>query len=370
MSSLLMEAPPLQLQIVPSIVSAKEAKERIHHGTAPENMRVRGPLDLTGLVALRSLPVGLTADSIDLSDCDGLSELPEGLRVRRLNLSNCRSLRRLPAGFRCFDLNLSGSGITELPTDLDVTYRLDLSDCITLERLPEGLKVGTLILSGCESLEALPENLNVSFLDISGCVGIQHWPKRGASPVGRLRARGCLQLTTLPDWMTDVAQLDLVGCENITEIPAGLRIGSWIDIADTGIRSLPQGLSRIQLRWRGVEIDSRIAFQPETITPQEVLDTANVELRRVLLERMGYEAFLQHTRAKILDRDRDPGGERRLLHVPMKNDEPLVCLAVSCPSTGRQYMLRVPPSIRSCRQAAAWLAGYDDPNDYRPLAET
>ena len=72
----------------------------------------------------------------------------------------------------------------------------------------------------------------------------------------------------------------------------------------------------------------------------------------------------------MLDKDRDPGGERRLLQVALPGDEPLVCLAVFCPSTGRQYMLRVPPSIRSCRGAAAWIAGFDNPNDYRPIAET
>jgi hypothetical protein len=47
-----------------------------------------------------------------------------------------------------------------------------------------------------------------------------------------------------------------------------------------------------------------------------------------------------------------------------------MCVCVVCPSTGRQYVLRVPPTMRSCRQAAAWIAGYDNPADYRPLAET
>src|SRR5262245_20237034 len=113
MSSLLMEAPPLELKIVPSIVLANEATERIRRRTAPENMRVKGHLDLTGMSELRSLPPGLTADSIDLSGCTALAELPQDLRVRRLNLSNCRGLRRLPAGFHCYDLNLTRSGITE-----------------------------------------------------------------------------------------------------------------------------------------------------------------------------------------------------------------------------------------------------------------
>ena len=101
-----------------------------------------------------------------------------------------------------------------------------------------------------------------------------------------------------------------------------------------------------------------------------MLGETNAELRRVLLERMGYERFLQEADAEVLDRDRDPGGERRLLKVPLRGDEDLVCLSVICPSTGRQYLLRVPPRLRNCRRAAAWIAGFDNPDDYRPIVET
>ena len=188
--------------------------------------------------------------------------------------------------------------------------------------------------------------------------------------IGRLTARGCAQITALPTWLTELSQLDVNGCAGLQELPESLRVNSWIDLAGTGICALPASCDGANLRWRGVPIDARIAFQPETITSQEVLESRNVELRRVLLERMGYEAFLQQTQAQELDRDRDPGGERRLLRVPIPNDEALVCLSVFCPSTGRQYMLRVPPTTRTCRQAAAWIAGFDNERDYRPIAET
>ncbi|NOK61345.1 MAG: hypothetical protein GFH27_549305n114 [Chloroflexi bacterium AL-W] len=54
----------------------------------------------------------------------------------------------------------------------------------------------------------------------------------------------------------------------------------------------------------------------------------------------------------------------------MTGDEDLVCVSVICPSTGRQYLIRVPPQTRTCHQAAAWIAGFDDPNAYQPIAET
>jgi hypothetical protein len=34
------------------------------------------------------------------------------------------------------------------------------------------------------------------------------------------------------------------------------------------------------------------------------------------------------------------------------------------------YMLRVPPQVRTCRRAAAWLAGFEHERDYNPLIET
>jgi hypothetical protein len=232
------------------------------------------------------------------------------------------------------------------------------------------LKVGSLILRDCLSLEALPEDLEVYFLDISRCTGIQHWPARGKIEVGRLAARGCAQLRTLPPWLTRLAQLDLRDCTNLRQLPENLSISSWIDVAGTRIRSLPPSLQGAPLRWRGVPVDQRIAFNPELITTDEILAEPNAEKRRVLLERMGYDTFLSHANARVLDEDTDAGGRRRLLRVPMKDDEDLVCVTVLCPSTARQYVIRVPPTIQTCHAAVAWVAGFDNPDDYRPLIET
>jgi hypothetical protein len=79
---------------------------------------------------------------------------------------------------------------------------------------------------------------------------------------------------------------------------------------------------------------------------------------------------MKETQAEVLDNDMDPGGPRELLRVELPGDEPLVTLSCFCPSTGRQYFLRVPPDIGSCRQAGAWIAGFDDPDEYQPLQET
>ncbi len=332
-----------------STVDAEEAKTLILSGMAPRGLRVSGHLDLSG---------------------KEITSLPEDLSVTRLTLSRCEALQTLPSGLSCYELEMQSTRIAQIPADLRVEYRLDLSNSPALHELPEGLRVGTLILRNCTALTALPEDLAVYFLDISGCINLVSFPEAASIQMGRLNARGCVALRNLPAWLTRLSQLDVSGCSNLTALPEGLQISSWLDLANTQISALPPSLTGVRLRWRDVLVDERIVFHPETITAQEVLAESNAELRRVKLERMGYEAFMEQAQAEVMDRDFDPGGERRLLRVPMGRDEPLVCIAVQCPSTGRRYIIRVPPTMQTCRQAGAWIAGYDNPDDYDPITET
>src|SRR5579859_647111 len=149
--------------------------------------------------------------------------------------------------------------------------------------------------------------------------------------------------------------------------PTGQFMAGPCPYADQIATSVSTG-SATALAWRCNQRTH--CFHPETFSAQEVLNERNTEVRRVLFERVGYETFMEQAHAEVLDQDQDPGGTRRLLRVPLTGDEPLVCLGVYCPSTGRQYLLRVPPTMCSCHQAAAWIAGFDDPDQYRPLDET
>ncbi len=354
-------------------VSGAEARallKRVRRMDELEGLSVTGQLNLANDRSLTHLPPGLSVDSLNLSGCAALRALPLGLRARRINITGCTALTELPPGLQCYELIAKHTSLRTLPEDLRVDYRLDLEGCAELTQLPPQLKVGSLVLRECTALEALPEGLDVYFLDIAGCTRLSRWPQNAAIRVGRLNARGCRQLGSLPPWLQQLSQLDVSGCVNLAELPTTLSVSSWLDLADTQISSLPTSARDAQLRWRGVPVDERVAFHPETITAAEVLGESNAELRRVLLERMGYDAFLAQAAAITLHTDRDAGGERRLLKVDLQGDEPLVCLAVLCPSTGRQYLIRVPPAMRTCHQAAAWIAGFDNPNDYRPILET
>lgn len=331
-------------------LDAEEARRLILSGQAPEHLRVNGDLDLSGETRLTTLPTGL--------------------EVGRLVLDQCSALTTLPEGLRCISLSAQGTPLITVPQDLHVISLLDLSGCDLLTTLPEGLQVRTLVLRGCTGLVALPENMHVFVLEMSNCVSVQRFPENGPEQLARLNVRGCTRLGALPPWLKRVGQLDVSGCPNLSELPEGLHVVTWLDVAHMPLRQLPASVQGVQLRWRGVIIDEQIVFHPETITARQVLAERNAERRRVLLERLGYERFLAEAQAEVLHQDQDAGGERRLLRVPLQDDEPLVCLQVQCPSTGRRYLIRVPPTMRHCHQAAAWIAGFDDPEQYRPLQET
>lgn len=189
----------------------------------------------------------------------------------------------------------------------------------------------------------------------------------GLRVAGHLNLQGEANLYQLPANLA-CDSLDISQCKNLTQLPQGLQVSQWIEIAGSGLTALPPGHG-FTLRWQGVVVNDRLAFAPQSFTGQEILELDNVELRRILIERLGYSTFIEQVGALVRHRDRDVGGDRELLYIPFEDDEPLMVLKVICPSTGHLHLLRVPPHLRTCHQAAAWIAGFDNPNDYAPVQE-
>jgi hypothetical protein len=194
-----------------------------------------------------------------------------------------------------------------------------------------------------------------------------HRGSDGMRVLGHLDLSGATNLSHLPENLT-CESLDLSDCRHITTLPKGLHVSHWIEIAGSGITALPGGHGFF-LRWRGVHVSDRHAFASDSLTGQEILRTDNVEIRRVLIDRIGYETFLHQVGGVIRDRDTDAGGERQLICIAFEDDEPLLLLKVICPSTGHLHVLRVPPYMDTCHQSAAWIAGFDNPDDYYPAIE-
>jgi hypothetical protein len=253
-----------------------------------------------------------------------------------------------------------------LPAALVVTGPVRLPNESWLRELPASLECTHLDVSGCTNLGVLPERLRATSVhaartavrEIPGDWLVREHLDLSANP----------HLTSLPERLT-ARSLDVSTCPHLLTLPPNLHLTHWLELAGSALTGLPAGL-RIQLRWQGTTVDERTAFRPEDLRAADLLQVRNVTHRRVLLERFGLDRFMHEVGGLVLDRDRDAGGERQLLSVPLPDDEPLHVLRVNCPSTAHVYMLRVPPHVRTCRRAAAWLAGFEHERDYNPLIET
>ena len=98
---------------------------------------------------------------------------------------------------------------------------------------------------------------------------------------------------------------------------------------------------------------------------QDVLKCRNIVIRRYLLQDFSYEQLIKNLKCRIIDRE----GENELIMIPLRGDEPILLVRVKDPSTGFFYLLRVPPNIRTCKEAIAWTFGLQ-PQEYNPLKET
>jgi len=293
------------------------------------------------------LPPGCTIHgTVDLSGTS-LSKLPDELTIDgSLIARNCKRLTVLPPG-------------------LSVKKNLDLSGCSSFWGIRDDLKVGNeLTLDNCTALIALPE-LWAGSVSCSNCSNLSEIRKVHSRS---LNLTNCTRISNLPGKMF-VHSLNVTGCKRLKALPNDIRV-RHLNLADSGLTDLPKSSQDASLAWRGIPVDWAIAFYPDSITTLQIVEERNVARRRVMLERYGLERFIQSVLPDVLDQDTDPGGERSLLRCRLFGDEDIVCLRVTCPSTRAAYILRVPPTVRTCRQAAAWIAGFEDVEKYDPLVET
>jgi hypothetical protein len=124
--------------------------------------------------------------------------------------------------------------------------------------------------------------------------------------------------------------------------------------------------------WRGVAVPEEVIMKRPTIGM--VRNTSNMEVRRIIIERMGYEKFLKSCGGNLIQRDRygtlynvGPGFGFGLmgsfLMVKVKNSTP------EPDGTYKDYVLPVPPHIRTARQGIAWSFGLEE-HEYNPKIET
>jgi hypothetical protein len=286
-------------------VTTEQAYTLFRRGETPNALIVNGPLNLRGSAWLHTLPTWLRCTSLVVDDCVNLSVLPSDLHAERLSARRTPSLK-------------------------EVDGRLSVRDTINLRG------------SGVQTIRA---DLHATRLNLAHCTSLRQLEGR-----------------------VSVVHLDVRGCTSLQKLDDGVHVTQTLELAESGLTAVPSTL-RAGLRWNDVPVDAKVAFTPELLSGRDIMNTSNVQRRRMLLERIGVQRFLADVGGLIIDRDHDTGGERQLVRVPFDDDEPLVAVLVRCPSTRGQYALRVPPHIRTCREAVAWIADLD-PDSYQPIQET
>ena len=107
-----------------------------------------------------------------------------------------------------------------------------------------------------------------------------------------------------------------------------------------------------------------------TITDEEIDGEINLEVRRLMMERFGIARYLLESKADIINEDQ----YGTLYRKRMTGDEPLVMVRVknSTPEPDgsfREYFLRVPPFMRTAKEAVAWTFNIEE-EQYHPEQET
>lgn len=126
--------------------------------------------------------------------------------------------------------------------------------------------------------------------------------------------------------------------------------------------------------WHGRRIPQTHAWlieQPEKITATSIDEEHNAEMRRIMLERLGMERYIEQGRLQPFAVD--DYGELFRKEMP-DEDEPWLLLRVANMTQERdggfrQYILRVPPDVQTPHQAVAWTFGVKQA-EYQPIEES
>ena len=152
----------------------------------------------------------------------------------------------------------------------------------------------------------------------------------------------------------------LCGLKCLNSIRFGLN-----SLTDLSILNELPNLSRVN--FLGTDLPRRYWTKLSEWQPEWLLDENNAEIRRRIIDLLGYEKICEVLNATKIDTWREyvllkiensqPVFERLGLTWPPKlvGKEPIALLKMICPSTGHIHILRVPPDMTSAEEAIVWV---------------
>src|SRR5262249_47263755 len=104
--------------------------------------------------------------------------------------------------------------------------------------------------------------------------------------------------------------------------------------------------------WHGMAVPEKVILAPERLSREDFLSERDVEVRRVIQERMG-SRFVPELGGVVLDSS--PRVTLYEVPLPAGDGEGVArYVRVQDASTPRQYFLRVPPTVKTAAEAVAW----------------
>ena len=257
---------------------------------------------------------------------------------------------------KCTKLSLSNEQITTLPDTIgslsNLTY-LNLSGN-QLTILPD--TIGDLSsLSGLELSEneliGLPNNIgNLNCL--------RHLSLRDN------------QLIRLPSSICSLLHLSSLELSNnqLSELPEGmseLTKLTELNLSGNPLTDLSalQNMFRLKVVWfLNAGLSSRYWTKLSDWKSEWLLDEENAEVRRALIQQLGYEKICKELNAINIDNWKkytllkiDDIETVYAYHKELIDREPMLLLKMTCPSTQHIHILRVPPEMTSAEAAITWV---------------
>ncbi|WP_310484387.1 leucine-rich repeat domain-containing protein [Chamaesiphon sp. VAR_48_metabat_403] len=169
-------------------------------------------------------------------------------------------------------------------------------------------------------------------------------------------------LTSLPNNLGNLANLTRLNLNNnyLTTLPDSLsNLTSLQELQinnnDIANLSILQKLPNLKIvKFQGVNLPQRYWHDVSEWQPQWLLNEYNSQLRRILIDRIGYLQIYNQFGALFQDTWR----QYTLLKTRKFQSfdrEPMMLLKMICPSTAHVHILRVPPDMKSAEEAIVWV---------------
>jgi leucine-rich repeat protein SHOC2 len=351
-----------------------------------EQIIERARFDRSTDLDLRSNKLYILPESIgNLSNLVSLDLRNNELCILPESIGKLTNLTKLYLDYnRLTDLPESISNLANLTLlDLDNNQLTNLTDCISNLTNLNVLNLRNNQLANLPDSIGKITNLTRLHLDRNQLANLSE----SIGNLGNLTSLNLVdnQLTILPESIGNLSNLETLNLENnqLAKLPGSIAnlsnlITIYLNNNPLVDLSILQNLVSLKyVHFADVHLPNRYWTNFHDWKPEWLLSEDNTEIKRILIEQVGYEKICAELNAVTLDNWReytllkidevDPIYERTYEEhedYEIIDRQPMVLLKMTCPSTAHIHILRVPPEMESAEAAITWVNQGIHPDDF------